>query len=172
MLAGCRDMNVPPLASARELERLLWRRKWAPLLPAAAICGALVGWAIAEQRPADEHLTVLAVLGALPFAVVWARALARAAWWTWRRQPEPLAATVGLWQPAVVVSDVLSATLDPEALVAVHDHERVHAAHRDPLRIWLAQLATDLQWPFPAARLRFQTWRRVLEIARDEEARA
>jgi beta-lactamase regulating signal transducer with metallopeptidase domain len=75
-------------------------------------------------------------------------------------------------RPAVVVSDAVRACLDPEALAAVHAHERAHARHRDPLRIWLALLATDLQWPCRAARCRFQAWRRTLEMARDEEVRA
>jgi Zn-dependent protease with chaperone function len=172
MVAGYRTIAPPPLTSARQLERVLWRRLWLPLLPAGVICGALVGWAIAEQRPADERLTSLAMLAASPFALFWARALARAAWWLWRRDAEPLAATVGLLQPAVVVSDVVRNSLDAHALVAVHAHERAHALHRDPLRIWLAQLATDLQWPCVAARLRFQAWRRALEMARDEEVRA
>ena len=44
--------------------------------------------------------------------------------------------------------------------------------HRDPLRIWLAQLATDLQWPWPPARKRLSQWLTALELARDEEARA
>ncbi|MGH8257493.1 MAG: hypothetical protein ACRET0_14925, partial [Steroidobacteraceae bacterium] len=44
--------------------------------------------------------------------------------------------------------------------------------HRDPLRIWLAQLVTDLQWPWPAAQRRLGAWLEALELARDQEARA
>jgi beta-lactamase regulating signal transducer with metallopeptidase domain len=54
----------------------------------------------------------------------------------------------------------------------VLEHERAHARHWDPLRIWLTQLATDLQWPCPQARERLRRWLLALELARDEEARA
>ena len=37
--------------------------------------------------------------------------------------------------------------------------------------MWLARVATDLQWPGPAARRRLDRWRHALELARDEEAR-
>jgi hypothetical protein len=54
---------------------------------------------------------------------------------------------------------------------AVLEHERAHARHCDPMRIWLAQLATDLQWPWPQAHERLRRWLLALELARDEEAR-
>lgn len=46
----------------------------------------------------------------------------------------PLAACVGLWRPEVVVSTGAIASLSPAALAAVVQHERHHAAVRDPLR--------------------------------------
>src|SRR6266478_2842093 len=55
---------------------------------------------------------------------------------------------------------------------AVLEHARAHARHCDPLRIWLVQLATDLQWPWPQAHERLRRWLLALELARDEEARA
>jgi hypothetical protein len=51
-------------------------------------------------------------------------------------------------------------------------HERAHVRHLDPLRIWIAQFVTDLQWPWASAQSRFQTWLATLEEARDDEARA
>jgi hypothetical protein len=71
----------------------------------------------------------------------------------------------------VVVSPALAEVLDPAALRAVHEHESAHARHHDPLRIWLAELAADLQWPSPSARARLQSWPETLELARDDEAR-
>jgi hypothetical protein len=41
---------------------------------------------------------------------------------------------------------------------------------RDPLRIWLAQLAADLQWPVPGTGSRFSAWLLALEVERDDEA--
>ena len=57
-------------------------------------------------------------------------------------------------------------------MVAALEHERAHVRGRDPLRIWLASIVTDMQWPWPPARRRFTAWLRALEIARDDEARA
>jgi beta-lactamase regulating signal transducer with metallopeptidase domain len=62
--------------------------------------------------------------------------------------------------------------LDPDALAAALAHERAHVRHRDPFRIWLAQIATDLQGLGPFARRRLDAWLESLEIARDEDARS
>jgi beta-lactamase regulating signal transducer with metallopeptidase domain len=83
----------------------------------------------------------------------------------------PPISTVGLWRPRVVAAEELDGALDPAALRAALAHERAHVRHRDPLRIWLAQIATDLQWPSPWARRRFEHWVTALELARDEQAR-
>jgi beta-lactamase regulating signal transducer with metallopeptidase domain len=79
---------------------------------------------------------------------------------------------VGLLRPWIVFSPRLAKALEDRAIEAALEHERAHARHWDPLRIWLAQLATDLQWPWPQARDRFAQWMLALELARDEEARA
>jgi beta-lactamase regulating signal transducer with metallopeptidase domain len=76
-----------------------------------------------------------------------------------------------LIRPRIILSPRITKALDAEALAAAFEHERAHARHRDPLRLWLAQLGSDLLWPWPAAHSRFQCWRRALELARDEEAR-
>jgi beta-lactamase regulating signal transducer with metallopeptidase domain len=61
--------------------------------------------------------------------------------------------------------------LSPKILNAALAHEAAHLRHRDPLRIWLAGLATDLQVGARPARSRLTAWRHALELARDEEAR-
>jgi hypothetical protein len=86
------------------------------------------------------------------------------------RHRAPLAATIGLLRPRVVLAPQVREQLDAAALRAVTAHEEAHARHRDPLRLWMAQLATDLQWPLPSARRRFLAWRVALELARDDEA--
>jgi beta-lactamase regulating signal transducer with metallopeptidase domain len=75
-------------------------------------------------------------------------------------------------RPWVLFSPYLAKALDDRTIEAALEHERAHARHRDPLRIWLAQLATDLQWPWPQAQKRLRLWILALELARDEEARA
>jgi beta-lactamase regulating signal transducer with metallopeptidase domain len=107
----------------------------------------------------------------LPFALIWLRALVRAIRAMRRPRVMPLAATVGLLRPQVVIDRRLQGTLDAPALAAVVAHEEAHAAHRDPLRIWLARLLTDVQWSSPWSRHRLDHWLAALEMARDEEAR-
>jgi hypothetical protein len=151
-------------------ERLWWRHIWLPLLPAGLLCALLVGWVLQEPRYSDELVRRVMLVLSLPFAGIFLRGLARAARALGRRVEAP-AATVGFFRPRPVLSPGLVAALDGPALAAAHAHEAAHARHRDPLRIWLAQLAADLQWPWPGAQERFHAWLAALELARDDEAR-
>ena len=153
------------------LERRSWRRLWAPaLLPAIAVA-TLLGWGLQEPSVTDEPLRPVVVLAAIPAALLLLRCVSRALWALRRPRVLPALATVGLLHPRIAVSETLETILDPQAMDAAIAHERAHVRHRDPLRIWLAQMATDLQWPSPLARRRFDRWLSALELARDEEAR-
>jgi hypothetical protein len=165
-LAGLLPSRAPSLPEARA-----WRRLWAPLLPAAAALALLVGWALHEPSVTDEVLTPAALLLVAPLGLVWARAGLRAAAALRARADGLPAAVVGLLRPRVVLDPTFRAALDAPSLEAVLAHERAHARHRDPLRIWLAQLATDLQGSTRAARARLDAWIGTLETARDDEAR-
>jgi Zn-dependent protease with chaperone function len=158
--------------SGRGAERRSWFALWLPLCPAAAALAALAGWALQEPRLTDEILRPLTPLFVAPIVVLWLRAAWRAGRALARPRIPPLAATVGLLRPRIAIDPRLSRDLDGAAGTAVLAHERAHCRHRDPLRIWLAQIATDLQWPSSGAVTRFASWRHALELARDEEARA
>jgi hypothetical protein len=160
---------IRPKRSAREWEQATWRTVWWPSVPVVAIVSVLIGWAIVEPAMSDEPLPLSALAFSGLFGALWARALSRAACALSSRMP--VAGTVGLWRPRVVFSDQFGAQLDADAFEAAQLHEAAHVRHRDPLRIWLAQMITDLQWPWPSAQRRFKRWRHVLELARDEEAR-
>lgn len=157
------------LGDALALERRRWRRLWVPLLPALVGVGVLAGWAVMEPDAA-EPLPSLAVLVATALALIPGRALCRAIFSMAARTSAPVM-TVGLWRPHIVFSPALRAVVDDEVAKAIWEHEAAHLRHRDPLRIWLGQLATDLQWPWPQARRRFESWLEALELARDDEAR-
>ncbi len=164
-----------PVASAREtgardLESISWMRLWLPLAPAFIVAAWLCGWALVEPDPVPERVSVWLLLMSVPFALLFARATIRAARSLFRDEGDPGTATVGLLRPWIVFSPHLAKALDDRAIEAALAHERAHARHRDPLRIWLAQLATDLQWPWPQARDRFRRWMLALELARDDEA--
>jgi hypothetical protein len=160
---------IRPRRNAREWELAAWRALWWPSVPVVAIISVLIGWAIVEPAMSDEPLPFSALAFSALFALVWLRALIRAA--RARSSGTPVAGTVGLWRARMVFSDQFIAELDADALTAAQFHEQAHLQHRDPLRIWLAQLITDLQWPWPSAHRRFTRWRHVLELARDEGAR-
>jgi hypothetical protein len=158
--------------SARYLERLRWHQIWLPLVPALIVAAWLSGWALAEPDPTPEKASMLLILASVPFALLFGRAAILAVWSLVRYEGEVVTATVGLLRPWVLFSPYLAKALDDRTIEAALAHERAHARHRDPLRIWLAQLATDLQWPWPQAEKRFGLWVLALELARDEEARA
>jgi BlaR1 peptidase M56 len=167
-----RNSSPPTGKSGRAAERRAWRRLWAPLAPPAVTLAALAGWAIQEPRSTDELLRPFAWMLVLPLALVWLRATIRAARALTPPRVPPAAATIGILRPRVVLSSSLRERLDFRSLDAALAHEQAHARHRDPLRIWMAQIATDLQWPNPVAARRFDAWKIALELARDEEARA
>jgi BlaR1 peptidase M56 len=162
--------GLPAAVSGRGLERQAWRRLWLPFTPALLVFAALCGWALVEPACA-ERLPNCLLWGAMPFAAI----LLRATWRAWRSLTSPYGdqavATVGLFRPRLIVSPRLVTALDERALAAALAHERAHARHHDPLRLWLAQLGSDLLWPWPMAAARLQEWRSALEVARDEEAR-
>lgn len=158
------------VGSARECdeEQTAWRQLLRPAILASIPFFVLLGWAVADPE-GPETLAVTRLVALVPFAFVWIRAGVRAARSASRGRPGH-AATVGLLRPRVVISSTLRAALGFGELRAAIAHEEAHVRHRDPLRIWIGQLVTDLQWPMPRARARQRVWMRALELARDEEA--
>jgi beta-lactamase regulating signal transducer with metallopeptidase domain len=130
----------------------------------------LCGWALVEPASAERVPNGL-LWGALPFAAIVARAVWRAGRAQRSAHTDQTIVTVGFLQPRIVFSARIAEVLDAPALAAALAHEEAHVRHRDPLRLWLAQLGSDLLWPWPSAAARFLHWRRALEVARDEEAR-
>jgi hypothetical protein len=163
-----------PLAdeAPRIAERSAWLRLWLPVAPTLVVGAWLCGWALREPDPVQARFDHgMLIAASLPFALVALRAALRAAWALVREPAELPICTAGLWRPRILFSPLLARALDEGQIRAALEHERAHARHRDPLRIWLAQLATDLQWPWPWAQERFEAWLEILECARDDEAR-
>lgn len=171
MAAGWWPSGSPLAASALPSERRAWWRIWLPFGPAVLVFAALCGWVLVEPASAEPAPKAL-MLTALPFALIFARAAWRSSRALTISQAHLTAATVGLFRPRIILSPQFADALDKDALAAATEHERAHARHRDPLRLWLAQLGTELLWPSPAASSRLHSWKRALEIARDDEARA
>ena len=165
LLAPSRDSAAAGPAWA--CERRAWRLLVAPII--AIGTATLCGWALQEPDVSDEHFSLLAWLVAIVVLALWTRALARFGRSSTRRPALPIA-VVGLGKPRAVFDPALAHLLDTDAVGAALAHEEAHRRHRDPLRIALAQLAVDLQWPWPQARRRVASWREALEEARDDEA--
>ncbi len=149
-------------------EGAAWRRLWLPsLLP--ALCGmVLLGSAVAfPEEPQGFGPTQIAA--SIPFLIVIARSLLRAVRGLRTTRSEP-AQVVGLIRCHVRIAPEFRAALSRSELHAVVLHEHAHARHFDPLRIWLARIVTDLQWPFRGAPERYRMWLHELELARDAEA--
>lgn len=159
-------------AEPAALERQAWRALCRPVAPVLVIAAWLVGWAFTEPDPVRNPLDPGVVVWLwLPFGLLFARAFARAAWALVRELPECGVSTIGFVRPLVMFSPFLARQLDEPLIRAALAHEHAHAHHRDPLRIWVAQVITDLQWPWPQAERRLSAWLAALELARDEEAR-
>ena len=164
--------TLPAAADADTLERAAWIDVCVPALPMLLIASWLAGWALTQPDPVRDPLDPLVLIALwTPFGLLFLRALLRAAWALVREPPECGVSTIGLMTPRVLFSPFLARQLDEPVLRAALAHERAHGRHRDPLRIWVAQLITDLQWPWPQARRRFDAWLEALEWARDDEAR-
>jgi hypothetical protein len=165
--------RTPSGAGPAELERASWLRLWYPVIPALVIAAWLCGWALTQPDPVPGPLGPWTLIcAAAPFALLFGRAATRGLWALMRSPGECGVSTIGLVQPQVLFSPFLAKQLDDSVIRAALAHERAHALHRDPLRIFLAQLITDLQWPWPAAQRRLEAWLDALELARDDEARA
>jgi hypothetical protein len=167
-LAPSRGFRTP---SGRALEAESWRRFWRPVVPAVLALAFLLGWALQEPDASDEAVRNPVMFAAGVFALLWLRAGVRALRALRPCRSVAAVATTGLFRPRVVLGETFADVVDPAALAAALAHEAAHVRHGDPLRIWLARVATDLQASLPGARARLRAWQQALEVARDEEAR-
>jgi len=155
-------------ADPNDGEPAVWARLWRPLIAPLYVLAAIFGWAVVD--PDDcERVGISVGFMAAAGVLLRVRAAVRAKRAAWSRNPV-LAGTVGILRPSIRIAPEVSSQLDEHALTALLAHEEAHARHRDPVRQLCAQIATDLQWPFPGARQRLSSWRQALEIARDDEA--
>jgi len=156
---------------SRDPEPLAWWRLVLPLFAGVVVVAFLVGWAFQEPDPADEHAGIGLHLLAILTASIVIRAIVRSAMALRSSACAHIPiGTIGLLTPRVFVSNEFRRMASGEVLTAALAHEAAHARGRDPLRIWLAQLATDLQWPIPGTRRRLSAWLLALEAERDVEA--
>ena len=84
--------------------------------------------------------------------------------------PKPLAFTIGLWRPQVIVSDGIASSLSEGELRAVLFHELAHVRSRDPLRLAVAQFLAHALWFLPVARPLARDFVDAIEEGADDRA--
>jgi hypothetical protein len=158
---------------AGDPEALAWWRLVLPLFAGCVVLAFLFGWALQEPDPADERVGLaLRLLAVVSFGIL-LRALVRSARVLRSSGGVRVSiGTVGWVKPRVVVSEEFRTIAPKTVFAAALAHESAHVRGRDPIRIWLAQLAADLQWPIRGTERRFSAWLLALEAARDDEALA
>ncbi len=82
----------------------------------------------------------------------------------------PLALTVGLSRPTILISSWMVENLDHHELEAVLCHELGHVARYDYLVIWLATVLRDAFWYLPASWAAYRQLQHEKELACDELA--
>ncbi len=83
---------------------------------------------------------------------------------------QPLAFTVGFWNPQVVLSKGMVSALSPAELSAVLSHELGHVRSRDPLRLAVVRFLADALWFLPVARSLAAGFADAVEAAADDWA--
>jgi Zn-dependent protease with chaperone function len=84
--------------------------------------------------------------------------------------PYPVACTIGLRHPCILLSTGMIETLSATEMGAVIGHEWGHKMHRDPLRVALLRWCRDALWFLPIVGAFAQESTRVMEDAADDVA--
>lgn len=84
--------------------------------------------------------------------------------------PIPLAITMGLMQPKVVLSTGLMNLLNENEIEAVIAHEMAHLKSRDPLTIFFMTLCSSTIWYIPILKWMNKQYRIMKELAADDYA--
>ncbi|MFC5450492.1 M56 family metallopeptidase [Paenibacillus aestuarii] len=86
------------------------------------------------------------------------------------RERTPVALTLGVLRPQIVLSTGLIDMLDPSELEAVMEHERFHLMQRDPLAIFLLSMLSISMWYIPMFRWVRDKYKIIIEIMADRFA--
>ncbi|MBN3524135.1 M56 family metallopeptidase [Paenibacillus apiarius] len=82
----------------------------------------------------------------------------------------PIAFTMGLWKPRIVISTGLMELLDSNELEAVIYHEMYHLKHRDPLKTFAVSLFASIMWYLPILKWSRQKYKIAREVLADHYA--
>ncbi|UHA75498.1 M56 family metallopeptidase [Paenibacillus sp. 481] len=81
--------------------------------------------------------------------------------------PEPIAVTMGLFNPRIVISTGLIHLLDDDELEAVIHHEMHHRHQADPLKSFVLYLFAAVLWFIPILKWSHETYKMLKEVMAD-----
>lgn len=82
----------------------------------------------------------------------------------------PIAMTIGLWKPRMILSSGLMDMLEPNELRAVIEHEKCHMRQRDPLAIFLLSMISKSMWYIPIFAWMADKYPIMIELRADKYA--
>ncbi|OPH53314.1 hypothetical protein BC351_05400 [Paenibacillus ferrarius] len=82
----------------------------------------------------------------------------------------PIAMTVGLWKPRILLSTGLLDMLEPNELKAVIEHEKCHVRYRDPLAGLLLSTLSKAMWYIPIFAWLAEKYPIMIELRADKYA--
>lgn len=82
----------------------------------------------------------------------------------------PIAMTIGLWKPRMILSTGLMDMLEPNELHAVIEHEKCHIRYRDPLSIFLLSMISKSMWYIPIFAWMADKYPIMIELRADKYA--
>jgi beta-lactamase regulating signal transducer with metallopeptidase domain len=82
----------------------------------------------------------------------------------------PIAMTIGLWKPQIILSTGLMDMLEQSELQAVIEHEKCHMRHRDPLAIFLLSMISKAMWYIPIFAWMADKYPILIELRADKYA--
>ncbi|MDD9270637.1 M56 family metallopeptidase [Paenibacillus sp. GCM10023248] len=83
---------------------------------------------------------------------------------------KPIAMTIGLRKPRIILSTGLLSMLEPGELQAVIEHEKSHLKHRDPLAIFLLSVISKAMWYIPIFAWLERKYPIMIELRADQYA--
>ncbi|WP_068775886.1 M56 family metallopeptidase [Paenibacillus sp. FJAT-26967] len=85
-------------------------------------------------------------------------------------QSQPLAFTMGLHKPCIILSTGLIEMLDEDELEAVIEHETFHQKNLDPFKIFVLKLISQALWFIPLTKWSYHNYKIMSELMADEFA--
>jgi Zn-dependent protease with chaperone function len=82
----------------------------------------------------------------------------------------PVAVTMGLLKPRIVISSGLLSLMEEDEIEAVIEHEKYHLRHKDPLQMFLLSMLSVSMWYIPIFKWLSEKYNLIIELMADKHA--